>query len=287
MRVHLYAPPSTAKARPGACAAALSLVLAACGPAGAPTEVSGQAKPSAKPAAAAGYVSPPDLGGAERTPAGLVLRGRAPAGAVVGLASPEGLNLTAVAGANGRWTLTVPGGPGPAMFALSAVVGGRTVRAEGAVLTLPEPGPPGLLLRAGFAAVPLGAPSVSPTVTALDYDRGGGAAVAGLARPMARVRLSVDGVAAGLGQADETGRFAVLAANRSLTAGRRRLQVDTDQGRAEVAVDVSRPESMGRVVYRASRQEGAWRIDWSPAGGGVQTTVVFDRAAPSVGGPES
>jgi hypothetical protein len=292
MRVHLITPSSPAPATPSLAllSLALSLGLAACGPGASGTGSADAGRPvpqpAAKPvAAAAGYLAPPDLGAARRTSAGLVLQGQAPPGATVNLASPEGIRLSTTAAADGRWSLTLPAPAAPAMFALSAVLGQRTLRAEGAVLVLPEPGPPGLLLRAGFAAVPLGAPASPPVVAALDYDRGGGAAVAGLTRPMTRVRLSVDGAAAGLSQADELGRFAVLAANRPLAPGRRRLQIDADPGQTEVEVTVSRPETLGRAVYRAVRQDGAWRIDWSPSGGGVQTTVVFDRAArPPVGG---
>ena len=285
MRLHLITPDLTAPAGRGAVGAplglALALALCACGPADKPDAVHAHALPQApaKSAAAASYLAPPDLAGGQRTATGLLLLGHAPAGAQVNLASPEGAHLSANAGVDGRWFVTLPLSSRPAMFALSATLGARTLRSEGAVLTLPEPGPPVLLVRAGFAADPLGVPGPTPVVTALDYDRGGGAAVAGLARPLAQVRLSVDGVAAGRGQADEIGRFAVLAANRPLAPGRRLLQIDTAAGSAEVRVDVSQPAPLGLLVYRAVRQDGGWRIDWSPAGGGIQTTVVFDRAA--------
>ena len=269
---------SRARARSGAALGAAALALAACGPAPSEAAKSASAPQAARPAAT-GYLAPPDLAGAQRTATGLALQGHAPAGVTVNLASPEGARLSVAAGADGRWSLTVPSPARPGMFALSANLDGRTIRAEGAVLILPEPGPPALLVRAGFAAAPLGAAARTPSVTALDYDRGGGAAVAGLARPMARVRLSIDGMAAGVAQADEDGRFAVLAANRPLSPGRRRLQIDTDAGQAEVQVEVSQPVPLGEAVYRASRLEGGWRIDWVPAGGGVQTTVVFDQAA--------
>jgi hypothetical protein len=151
------------------------------------------------------------------------------------------------------------------------------VRAEGAVLALPPPGPPVVLARAGFAALPLEGPSQRLQVTALDYDAGGGAAVAGVGPARARVRLTIDGAEAGLDQADARGRFAVIGASRPLLPGARRLRVEADGGgRAEALAQVASVEPLGAAAYRAVRQDGGWRVDWARAGGGVQSTFVFD-----------
>jgi hypothetical protein len=262
---------------------AAGLALAACGP-------REQAVAPDVPASAGpeGFLAPPSIESARRTGAELVLTGTAPTGAAaVRLTSPEGLSLVAQAGADGRWALSLPTPSEPLMFAVAADVGGRQVPAQGPLILLPAPGPPAMMARAGFAALPIGAPAGVPAVAALDYDAGGGAAVAGFARPDTRVRLSLDGAAAGISQADEAGRFAVIAANRPLSPGRRRLQVETETGEADVDVDVSRPEPLGSLAYRAERQADGWRIDWAPAGGGVQTTVVFDRKAAPAAGPAS
>ena len=254
--------------------AAASLALAGCGR---PAQTPAQAEADETSPENA-FLAPPSLEDARRQGTELMLAGSAPAGAAVRLASPDGRNLTATAGADGRWSLVVAQPPAPLMFGLAAQTGERRVPAQGAVILLPQPGPPAVVARAGFAAQLLGGPGKGPAIAALDFDGGGGAAVAGFAQPKARVRLSFDGAAAGLSQADEHGRFAVIAANQPLRAGERRLQVETETGRAEAVVRVSPPANLGPEAYRAMRLDGAWRIDWAPAGGGVQTTVVFDRA---------
>ncbi|HTI68239.1 MAG TPA: hypothetical protein VL460_11900 [Caulobacteraceae bacterium] len=254
----------------------LAAVLAACGPAPGAPAAAGDGPVQAD----TGYVAPPELVGAARQAGRLVLSGRAPAGAEVLLASPDGSSAGAKADGRGMWSLSVPApAAAPAMYALSARIGERVVRAEGAVLALPLPGPPALLARAGVAALPLEGPSRGLSLTALDYDEGGGAAVAGVSPAGARVRLSIDGIQAGLDQADARGRFAVLGASRPLEPGQRRLRVEMDGAApAQAAVMVSRAAPLGRAAFRAERQAGGWRVDWARAGGGVQTTLVFDVA---------
>ena len=167
----------------------------------------------------------------------------------------------------------------PEMFAFSAIGGGRTVRAEGAVVTLPAPATPALLARAGFGVLAAGAGRRRPG----DPSRGSTTRAAarrssGLAAPDASVRLSLDGMPAGLAQADARGRFAVLAANRTLEPGRRRIEVETEAGRAQVTVASTIAAPLSGAPFRAARMDGGWRIDWAPPGGGVQTTLVFDAA---------
>ena len=223
----------------------------------------------------AGYVAPPALTAATRTERGVVLSGRAPATAEVRLASPQGQVYTAAA-PDGRWTLRLPTPATPAMFAFMAELDGRTIRGEGAVLVAPPPGPAALVLRPGFGAASVGTGAARPSIVAVDYDASGGAAVAGLAAPNAAVRLSVDGTPAGIGQADAAGHFSVMALNRTLAPGERRIDVETPGGRAQVRVTASAPEPLGGAAYRAVRQPQGWRIDWAPPGGGVQTSLVFD-----------
>ena len=226
-----------------------------------------------------GYVAPPDLGSAERRGQSLLLGGHAVPGAMVQFASPDGFHAEAAADAQGRWSVAVPApSAAPAMYALSARIGERVVRGEGALLALPAPGPPAMLARAGFAALPLGGPSPGLRIMALDYDAGGGAAVAGIGPARARVRLSIDGMQAGLDQADAQGRFAVLGANAPLENGNRRLKVEIEGGQTEVDAAVTHPAPLGGKAFRAVRQAGGWRVDWARSGGGVQTTLVFDTA---------
>jgi hypothetical protein len=138
-----------------------------------------------------------------------------------------------------------------------------------------------MLLRPGAGALGLGRGEDGPAIIAIDYDAGGGAAVAGLAPPNTPVRLSLDGADAGEGQTDAQGRFAVLAANRTLAPGARTVEVETAAGVAQARLVVSPPGSLQGAAYRAVRQERGWRIDWAPRGGGVQTTIVFDRPGPA------
>jgi hypothetical protein len=242
-----------------------------------------------EPRADTGYLFPPELAAAVRLGGRLTFSGSAPANAQVRLVSPDGSMASAMADGQGRWSLAVPApAETPAMYALSAMVGDRVVRAEGAVLALPPSGPPAVLARAGTGVAPLDGPSKRLRVTALDYDEGGGAAVAGTSPPGARVRLSIDGAPDGFDQADTAGRFAVVGANRPLTPGSRRLLVEMDGAPpAERVVAVSPAAPLGRAAFRAVRQDGAWRVDWARPGGGVQTTVVFDTPALDRAGPAS
>jgi len=237
---------------------------------------SGSAGTPAFPAEDAGYMAPPILTQAGREAGRLTLSGRAPPGAQVRLASPEGQVHAARAGGSGVWELVLPIPKAPSMLAFWAETGDRAVRSEGALFVAPAPSPPALLLRPGFGALSLAGPREQPELVAVDYDPSGGAAVAGLARPNAAVRLSLDGVQAGIGQADAQGRFAVVAANLTLEDGVRRIEVETPQGGAEAMIRVSPVQPLGSLVYRATRQTDGWRIDWAPPGGGVQTTLVFD-----------
>jgi hypothetical protein len=47
--------------------------------------------------------------------------------------------------------------------------------------------------------------------------------------------------------------------------------------RASASFDAPRTTSLAGAYYRASRIEGAWRIDWATPGGGVQSTILFDQ----------
>ncbi|MEO6338400.1 MAG: hypothetical protein ABIO39_00045 [Caulobacteraceae bacterium] len=253
-----------------------ALALGACGrPAGTAPQAAAYSDQTAAPNAV--YLTPPELSLAVRQADGAVhLTGSAAPSARVRLASPEGTIYAATAGPGGAWSIDLPPASAPRMFAVSAETGSETVRAEGALLVLPPPGPPGLLARAGFAAVALGSAPKAAGIAAIDYDSEGGAAVAGFAQPGVQVRLSLDGQPAGLDLANAKGRFAVMAPNRRLSTGRRQIKIEA-QGSppATVEAQISPPAPL-TAPYRAVRQAGAWRVDWKPPGGGVQTTLVFD-----------
>ncbi len=255
-----------------------ALALCACG---------GQGRPDHPPPEQAGvYLPPPTVSGAERTGDGAVrLAGHGPADALVRLRSPDGGGATALAGGDGRWTLTLPASDAPRLYALQAELPGRVVRGEGAIAVLPPPAVPALTLRAGFAGAPAGQgqPGRLRLVT-FDFD-GGGAAVGGFAPPRARVRLSVDGGTVGVTNADAEGRFAVLAVVRNVAAGPHRIRVDTPQGLSiEQTVEVADAVLPADQAFAAARAPGGWRISWQLPGGGAQSSLVFEDAVASAAG---
>ena len=268
------APNAKGASRIGALAPALGLclALAACGPAKAP---SASAPPQPAEATEAGYLAPPQLLSAARAGTVLRLSGQAPAGATVRFASPDGQAFAATAGAGGTWSLDLPGSAQPRMFALSAETGGHVLRSEGAVIAAPAPAFPLLLARAGAAALPAGDGAGAPALVSLDYDSGGGVSVGGFAAPGAAIRLTVDGVQVGQGQADARGRFGVAVTGGQVRPGAHAFAVQTPAGTAGARIVLSAAAPLV-APFRAAREAGGWRIDWAPPGGGAQTTVLFD-----------
>lgn len=267
---------SMALSAQGACrfgVLAAVLGLAACGPAPGPSAASA---PAPAEATEAGYLAPPQLLSVDRTGAGLRLSGQAPAGATVRFASPDGQAFTATATSNGGWRLDLPASPQPRMFALSAETGGHVLRSEGAVIAAPAPAFPLLLARAGASALPSGDGTGAPRLVSVDYDSGGGVSVGGFAAPGAAIRLTVDGAPAGQGQADARGRFGVAVTGGQARPGAHAFAVQTPAGTASVRVILS-PAAPLDAPFRAAREAGGWRIDWSPPGGGAQTTVLLDQ----------
>jgi len=259
-----------------ACLAAL--VLTGCG---AREGIDAAPAPVADSAGEAAYLAPPALTGAVRQGGRLVLTGTAPEQSQVRLAAPDGRVLSATTDNRGAWTLSLPAPAAPALFAFSAQTGDRILRGEGAVLLPPGPAPPALLLRPGFGALSVGLAPGGPLIVAVDYDASGGTAVAGMAPANAPVRLSLDGVFAAPAQSDGQGRFAVMAVNRTLAPGARIVEVETTSGKAEERIMMSPAAPLNGAAYRATRQGNAWRIDWTPSGGGVQTSLVFDAPGPT------
>ena len=197
--------------------------------------------PAQSPAVAAGpsapgggFLAPPTPALAERAPDGAVrLQGRAPAGAKVRFASPQGEQLQADARADGAWSVAFAPATEPRLYALSAQAGERTLRGEGALALLPPASAAtALLLRSGTVAwtSPSGATGLRPRLASMDLDAGGGFAASGSARPGATVKLMLDGVQAGEGLADAQGRFGVLAVAAPAVMGSHTLSVSTTDG---------------------------------------------------------
>jgi hypothetical protein len=233
--------------------------------------------------AEAGYLPPPRLVSVSRSPTALMLMGSAAPDAEVELTAPEGDALGAAASRTGAWRLTLPAVVRPRMFAMAARLNdpgskARQVHSEGALILLPRSGPPALLVRAGAGAEVFATPTVRPTLDALDYDPGGFAAAAGRARPGAVVRLMMDGVLAGAGQADAGGRYSILAANGRLPFGPHTALVQAKDGQDERRFTIEPPGPTLTTNYKVDPTPEGWRLEWAIPGGGIQTTLVFTPA---------
>lgn len=224
--------------------------------------------------AEASYLAPPSVTGAvaDRTGA-VIVTGRAGPKAQVVLSTPEGETLHASANAQGVWTLSLPQAGHPRLFAISSRQAGRTVHAEGALVTLPHARVAAVMVRAGYAALPIGTGG-HLDIVAVDYDPNGFAGVSGVATPRSPVRLSVDGLPAGVTETDAQGRFAVLAANRPLSFGSHVLEAATPGGVVRQTVELTPPTPLNGP-YSASSVPAGWTVEWALNGGGVQTTLVM------------
>jgi hypothetical protein len=219
------------------------------------------------------YLAPPQvLRAAPIHDGGILVTGRAAPAAKVVLTTPEGQNSTVTANARGLWTLQLPPTPAPRLFALSSTRGRRMIHAQGALVTVPRAAYAAVMVRAGYAALPLGGgPALS--LVSMDYDPSGFVGVSGTAPARSTVRLTIDDAAAGVVQADDQGRFASLAANRRLGLGSH--QVTAEVGRSSVTSQFSlTPAEPLSAPYLARSAPAGWRIEWALNGGGLQTTVL-------------
>jgi hypothetical protein len=197
----------------------------------------------------------------------------------VRLASPTGQAMFARSDAAGAWRLMLPPAGQVRVFGLSEPGQGRPVQAEGYVAV--TPGGLAAQLRAGSGAVALGAQPAGPAILAADYDGKGGTVVSGVAPPASALTLAVDGAAREPARVDARGRF-VSALNEPLRAGSHVLSIRSGAGaRGEAPLTVSPAEPLAGGPFRATPAAGGWRVDWLTPGGGVQSTVLFDRQGAS------
>lgn len=240
-------------------ALSLALAAAACSPAGAPPTDKGGRQDEA------GYLSPPMV---EQVAPGGRLRGVATPGARVRLASPGGAELTTAADGSGRWSLEVPGAGTARVFGLSQSVQGRTLQAEGYVFIAPDGR--GWLLRAGGAARPLG-PAGGLVI---DYDRSGGTVLSGAGPADVLLVAQLNGVRAGEGRTDASGRFEIRL-NGPVPMGESRLRVFGEALNLETRLRLSPPAPPDAGPVRFQDAADGLRIDWMTPGGGVQTTQIL------------
>ncbi|MDB5474791.1 MAG: hypothetical protein JWP49_302 [Phenylobacterium sp.] len=245
---------------------AAALLLAGCGRSPARAPDAAQAKETAD------YAAPPAVTAVRPEAGGPLLSGTAPPGAQVRLGSPAGGAALATADAAGRWSLRLAPSSQPRIFGLSAKADRRLAQGQGYVLLTPQG--PAALLRAGAGAIRLD-PRRSPSLSAVDFDREGGAVVSGLAPPQGLVFLRLDGRQIAETRADPAGRYAI-ALNQPVAKGAHTVEVTGDSftSSAQVAVAPAPPLASGPM--RSQFTKGGLRIDWLTPGGGVQSTVLLD-----------
>jgi hypothetical protein len=212
---------------------------------------------------------------AERVSGQVIIEGRAQPESRLRLVTPEGQADGGTAAADGAWAMPAPTAAGPQLYAVGEDLGGRVVRAEGAVVALPT-GEPAAILRAGGGAVALGPPSTALRIAAVDYDGSGWAFISGQGAPGAAVRLQIDRAAPSDTHADASGRFMFTLKPTELSAGRHQLLIGSGAASASAAIAVSPAGPLSEAPFLATRAPGAWRIDWRTPGGGVQSSLILD-----------
>jgi hypothetical protein len=250
--------------------------LAACGP-----DAHDAANTPANAAAPGeqGFQPAPELTAAAPEPAGGVdLVGKAPAGAVVRVASPTGAALFATADDKGEWRIALPAAAQPRLLGLSMSAGGRVVEAMGYLFVAPD----GVVarLRAGGGSEVLAARAPGMVALALDYDTRKAATLSGAADAGEAEILRVDGVERGEATADNAGRF-VLLLNEPLTAGSHDFDLAGAKTEVRFTASIGAAAQLANAPFVAGPVAQGWRIDWITPGGGEQTTLVLDALAPA------
>lgn len=226
--------------------------------------------------AEAGYLAPPTITSARLEGQAVRVEGSAAPGARVRIAPPRGEPIFVPANAAGRWrALLTPSQP-VHLFGLSMSQGERTAQSEGYMMMTAE----GQVaqLRAGAGALSLAEASTRPRILAVDYDQEGGAVVSGVAAPDSTLGLRVDRARRGETRADVRGRFSI-SLSEPLTLGAHQLEVTGESGDDALAVEITPIGSVGAGPYVGRRTPYGWRVDWMPPGGGLQSTLIFERPA--------
>lgn len=243
----------------------LALLLAACG---GETE----APRAADAGASRDYAAPPRPTSVTAGPGGrLVVSGAARPDARVRLVAYGGDAYGAQADAQGAFRFELPASGQPRLLALSVEADGREVEGDGWLFAPPDRPERAVMLRPGSAALPVSG-GARLALVSVDYDAGGGVAVAGTAPPNAEVLVLVDGRPAARGPASVDGRFAFRLAPE-VTPGTHTVQLGAGGERQAYEVRFAPPPPAGALSVR-SAPEG-WRVEWPTSGGGAQATLVL------------
>ena len=254
---------------------AAALLVSACG--GGDESWKAQADPTAADTTAeAGYLAPPEVVSARLDGQAVRIEGSSAPGAQVRIAPPRGEPIFVKADVAGRWRATLTPSQPVHLFGLSMTDGSRAAQAEGYVMMTAE----GRVaqLRAGAGALSLAPASAGPRILAMDYDRDGGAVVSGTAAPGAALGLRIDRARRGETKADRRGRFSI-SLPEPLTMGAHEVEVAGEGGEDLLRADITPAGPISPGPYVGQRTPYGWRVDWMPPGGGVQTTLIFDRRA--------
>jgi hypothetical protein len=249
----------------------LLLTCAACGgpKASDPTRGQGEADVSA-------YLKPPSVLTAQAGVDGVFhIEGVAQPGAGVQLIQADNSALSARADAQGHWSLTVPAASTVRLFAETMSSGARTVVGEGFLMLAPDGR--AAQLRAASASQVLAPVTRTPRILSVDFDRDGGAIIAGVAPAGTGMNIRVDRIASGDVTADAQGRF-VAAIQQKLGPGPHLIDISGDAGEDQIVVNANRAVPLTAGPFRAERLDRAWRIDWMTPAGGVQSSIVVARA---------
>lgn len=247
----------------------LLVLCAACGGRGA-----GGGDPAERDARE--YLKPPTILTARIQSGGsFQVEGVARPAALVRLIQSDDNVQAATADAQGHWSMTVPAASAVRLFVLAEKVDSRTVVSEGFLMLAPDGR--AAQLRAGSASQVLAPVTRAPKILNVDFDRDGGAIIGGVAPAGSGMNIRVDRAAAGDVSADAEGRF-VAAIRQPLSPGRHLIDISGDAGGDQivVAIDTAAPPADG--PFRATRLDGAWRIDWLTPAGGVQSSVIVARS---------
>ena len=224
--------------------------------------------------AEAGYLAPPTITSARPEGEAVRVEGAAAPNARVRIAPPRGEPILVQADAQGRWRALLTASQPVHLFGLSMSQGPRTAQSEGYMM-MTEDGQVAQL-RAGAGAVSLAEPSATPKILAVDYDRDGGAVVSGVAAPGSNLALRVDRDRRGETKADARGRFSISLAE-PLALGAHELEVGGQGGQDVLSVEITPIGGVGAGPYVGRRTPYGWRVDWMPPGGGLQSTLIFER----------
>lgn len=245
-----------------AIAAWAGVLLAACSPDAAPTDVA--------PAAPA-YAAPPVAHRVQADGSGAItVIGRAGPDERVRLIQMDGTAHGVTADAAGVFAVTVPGGAdADRLFNLSVERAGQSVSSDGWLFSAAIAPARAVMLRVGGASLPVGA---APLLAVVDMDAGGGVAMSGLAQAGEMVRVAVDGQMRGQVRAGPDGRwFTVLAA--TVTPGEHQVTVTVGERREQRLLSLVPVRSNGAL--ETAQVDGAVRVAWALPGGGSQTTWIL------------